>query len=881
MTLAALARRLKVGHKLALALAFAALLPLAFAGFAAVRLVLGTLESGLAAQTDRQLEIGLNLLLRAIEGIGEDAAQLAALPALAEGIAEGATATQALIERDVVLRRGVGLVQILSARGDQIATRATGVDEAEARSLALTADTDVVARGLAYEQRVSVVPLNGRLVVRAVAPVTDRALALHGLVVVSVPLDEGFASRLRAALGADVLLHAGDGPGISSLTDATGARIDGLVAPAGVAARVLAGARTMARIEILGVEHQGAWAPIKDERGSFVGMLGVVVARSDVAAAKVNAARSLAIGGVAAVAFSLLLAGSLTRWLVRPLRRLHDAARAVARGEREGLPAPPSSSADEVAGLTRAFSEMTSSLRDADRRLGARMRELEALHDASSAIAEALGLAEVPRTIVDGARRVLGAEQAALYVPASDGSFEPIVSPDDAGAMATARKHEELARGVLAQKRSGAAVALRQDEPHVLAIALGRADAPAAVLIVQRRSPPLTPEDATLLGTFGDGARAALENAALVDELRAMSGDLERKVQLRTKELTSINVELGRALSELRETQGQLVHSERLAGLGALVAGVAHEINSPSAAIRGITDALGAAVERFPRGAQELLTAEPDAGRRAAWLALCDRLAPALAERRVTAPADVRRRARELTERLTAARLPEPARHAGRLAEIGADAIVDELLPALRDAASASPLIDHLVDLTYLHRSTTSIASGIRQIQRIVGALKGYSHLDQASVEPADLHEGLENTLVILHHELKYGITVVRKYGQIPKIPVYVDELNQVWTNLILNAVQALGGKGEITIETEAKGDAVEVRVIDDGPGVPADVLPRIFEPFFTTKKKGEGTGLGLGIVKKIIDKHGGTVTVDSRPGRTAFAVTLPVAGPA
>jgi signal transduction histidine kinase len=144
------------------------------------------------------------------------------------------------------------------------------------------------------------------------------------------------------------------------------------------------------------------------------------------------------------------------------------------------------------------------------------------------------------------------------------------------------------------------------------------------------------------------------------------------------------------------------------------------------------------------------------------------------------------------------------------------------------------------------------------------------------------VHEGIENTLVILHHELKYGITIIRRYGQLPKVPVYVDELNQVWTNLIHNAVQALGGKGEIVIETAAPaiadhGDGVVcVRVIDNGPGIPGDVMPRIFEPFFTTKAKGEGTGLGLMIVKKIVEKHGGRVEVESRPGRTCFTVMLP-----
>jgi signal transduction histidine kinase len=169
------------------------------------------------------------------------------------------------------------------------------------------------------------------------------------------------------------------------------------------------------------------------------------------------------------------------------------------------------------------------------------------------------------------------------------------------------------------------------------------------------------------------------------------------------------------------------------------------------------------------------------------------------------------------------------------------------------------------------------VRHAVGQIQRIVGALKSYSHLDQqATRTEADLHEGLETTLALLHHALR-DIVVERRYGVLPRVPVYVDELNQVWTNLIQNAQQALGGKGTITIETLHEGQTAIVRVIDDGPGVPPDVLPRIFEPFFTTKPKGEGTGLGLGICRQIVQKHGGDLSCTSRPGHTVFEVRLPV----
>ena len=182
---------------------------------------------------------------------------------------------------------------------------------------------------------------------------------------------------------------------------------------------------------------------------------------------------------------------------------------------------------------------------------------------------------------------------------------------------------------------------------------------------------------------------------------------------------------------------------------------------------------------------------------------------------------------------------------------------------------------------THLPAGFSAVRQAVASIQRIVGALKSYSHLDQQAIRTeADVHEGLETTLALLHHALR-DIVVERRYGRLPRIPVYVDELNQVWTNLIQNAQQALTSRaptgGQITITSAVEGAWVVIRVTDDGPGVPPEALPRIFEPFFTTKPKGEGTGLGLGIARQIVDKHGGAMRCESEPGWTMFEVRLPM----
>jgi signal transduction histidine kinase len=164
------------------------------------------------------------------------------------------------------------------------------------------------------------------------------------------------------------------------------------------------------------------------------------------------------------------------------------------------------------------------------------------------------------------------------------------------------------------------------------------------------------------------------------------------------------------------------------------------------------------------------------------------------------------------------------------------------------------------------------------RISQIVRAVKSYTYLDQAPLLEVDVHEGLENTLLIMQHKLKKGITLKREYASdLPRIEAYASELNQVWTNIIDNAIDALDGKGEIKIKTYREDHGVVVEISDTGPGIPEEIQPRIFEPFFTTKAPGQGTGLGLHISHDIIaNRHHGQLLVESKPGETKFKVILP-----
>jgi signal transduction histidine kinase len=206
---------------------------------------------------------------------------------------------------------------------------------------------------------------------------------------------------------------------------------------------------------------------------------------------------------------------------------------------------------------------------------------------------------------------------------------------------------------------------------------------------------------------------------------------------------------------------------------------------------------------------------------------------------------------------------------------------MDEL-PELAENFTAGQfptVITSLCNIFTTRNLLEEIGQGTARITEIVKALKSYSYLDRAPIQSIDIHEGLNNTLVMLRSELKKGITVQREFSEsLPNIQAYGSELNQVWTNIIDNAVDAMNGQGEIVIKTFKEDSWVVVQIKDSGPGIPKEIQSKIFDPFFTTKSQGEGTGLGLNISYNIIvQKHKGKISVHSRPGETCFEVKLPV----
>ncbi len=306
------------------------------------------------------------------------------------------------------------------------------------------------------------------------------------------------------------------------------------------------------------------------------------------------------------------------------------------------------------------------------------------------------------------------------------------------------------------------------------------------------------------------------------------------------------------AVSRLRGMESLLREREKLAGLGTLAAGLAHELNNPAAAAMRAIDGLAAAVASAEAHPHPTPPPRPPA----------DASPP-----------------RSTLDR--ADRIDEVARLTGD----------DEAASALVDAGWTVPALEELPAEVFpwlaadasVHLLVGELRMAVGRISEIVGAVKGYAYLDQAPVQRVDVRTGLEQTLVILRHRLRDGVEVVREFDEdLPEIDAFGSELNQVWTNLVDNAIDAMEGQGTLTLRAEGDpdGDGVRVTVCDTGSGIPEDVRARLFEPFYTTKPPGKGTGLGLHISHNVIARHGGRIEVVSEPGSTCFVISLPATLP-
>jgi signal transduction histidine kinase len=314
-----------------------------------------------------------------------------------------------------------------------------------------------------------------------------------------------------------------------------------------------------------------------------------------------------------------------------------------------------------------------------------------------------------------------------------------------------------------------------------------------------------------------------------------------------------------------------------LVTLGTLAAGLAHEINNPASAATRAVAALGAEMQTLLGSLRLLADERISADQFAALDTLRREIDPAAADPDPLGRAD---REQELSSWLARHGVAREWAIAAPLAAGGVDVASCERAAAVLPGPALGPGLEWVASTLSVATLLSEVKESTRRISELVAAVRSYSQVDRASMQLADVTEGLDSTLVMLGHKLRDGITVMREYGAgVPRVDAYAGELNQVWTNLIDNAADAMEDTGgTLRVVTRVDGDHVVVEIGDTGPGMSPHVLARAFDAFYTTKDVGKGTGLGLDIARRIVvERHGGTITVDSRPGNTVLRVAIPV----
>ncbi|MGO8960132.1 MAG: ATP-binding protein [Streptosporangiaceae bacterium] len=337
----------------------------------------------------------------------------------------------------------------------------------------------------------------------------------------------------------------------------------------------------------------------------------------------------------------------------------------------------------------------------------------------------------------------------------------------------------------------------------------------------------------------------------------------------------------------IRNTQEAIGQRERLLALGSLSAGLTHELNNPASAAVSATAALREQVAGMRRKLALIAAGPRDRATLMSLVGLQDEAAARVAKAPAQTPLEASDLEDAVTDWLDEHGVADGWQLAGVFAQAGLDtAWLDQVAATVAEEvgddsvlASALHWIGYTVETEVL---MNEIGDSVSRISSLVSAAKQYSQLDRAPYQVVDVHELLDSTLVMLGAKIGPGVTVVREFGQnLPPVPGYPAELNQVWTNLIDNAVTAMNGTGTLTIRTSLDRDQLLIEFADTGAGIPADIQDRIFEPFFTTKPVGQGTGLGLDISWRIIvNKHHGDLRVESVPGDTRFLVRLPLSTP-
>ncbi|MEG4442369.1 ATP-binding protein [Microcoleus sp. AT9_B5] len=593
--------------------------------------------------------------------------------------------------------------------------------------------------------------------------------------------------------------------------------------------------------------------PWQDDKG-LDWLIVVVVPEADfMAQIKANNTATMLLCA-AAVAVALMVGIWTARWVTKPILSLNEAAKNIAKGE--WGKSVIINRDDEVGELANSFNSMATQLQIS-------FTEMQALNAELSESESRLS-------------QILEAVPVGIFVADSSGKtyYVNSLAQDLLGKGIVANTSEEIREIYQAYLAGSNEIYPAEKDPLLNAFK----GASVNVDDMEIRQPDrIIPIEVWGTPIYDDKGNVSYAIAAFADITQRKQGEklvaeynrtLEFQVAERTQELKT-------ALDHLQTTQEELIQSEKMAALGQLVAGVAHELNTPLGAIRSsagnMTKFLGQTLTNLPSLFQSLSHAESENFRELMYRSLQkDMTLTAKEERKLK---------RALISQLEGEDIDEADDIADTLVDMGIYEADDFL--SLLQKVDRDRILEMAYKLSEIQRGTQTINTAADRASKVVFALKTYARYDSSeAMVQSNITEGIETVLTLYQNNLKHGVEVIRNFPKIPPVVCYVDQLNQVWTNLIHNALQAMDNKGTLTLGIVQEGNYIKVSITDSGKGIPPEVMPKIFDPFFTTKPPGEGSGLGLDIVRKIVDKHRGKIEVESVCGKTTFTVILPVTLP-
>lgn len=591
--------------------------------------------------------------------------------------------------------------------------------------------------------------------------------------------------------------------------------------------------------------------PLKDNKG-LDWLIVVIIPEADFLE-QINANNRTTIWLCIAALTGATIVGILTaRWVTKPILYLNQTAKNITKGQWGKI--VEINRNDEVGELANSFKSMAEQLQVS-------FTEMQALNDELSESKSRLN-------------QILEAVPVGIFVAESNG--KPYYINSRAKSLLNKGKVTDISSDEISEKYqvylAGSNEIYPQDKDPIICAFKGSSVNVDDLEI--HKDDRVIPIEAWGTPIYDDKGNVSYAIAAFADitqrkEAENLATEYNQTLETQVTERTQ---ELSKTLDYLQATQNELIQSEKMAALGQLVAGVAHELNTPLGAIRSsagnMTKFLGQTLSNLPSLFQSLSPAEAEN-----FFTL---LNTSLQKDTSLTAKEERKLKRSLISQLEDQDIDEADDIADTLIDMGIYEADDFLI--LLQKGDRDRILEMAYKLSEIQRGTQTINTATDRASKVVFALKNYARYDSSEVMiQSDIVDGIETVLTLYQNNIKQGVEVLRNFQTIDPILCYVDQLNQVWTNLIHNALQAMDNKGTLRIDIIQEDNYVKVAVTDSGKGIPAEVMPKIFEPFFTTKPPGEGSGLGLDIVKKIIEKHDGKIEVESVPGKTTFTVCLSV----